>query len=178
MKKNFKIGLAAVIVLAVIVGAFALVNKNYSANTPEEIAANVQVETEQPEDSQEEKAEEAEEVEEPAEPAELPEADKSVYMDATQDTEVRIDALMAQMTLEEKVAQMVQPEQAAISLTDIAKYNVGSILSGGGSAPRGGNTVIHWQGACNKCCGCLQAPGGGWRRNAGWTGCRWRSVSV
>lgn len=148
MKKNFKIGLAAVIVLVVIVGAFALVNKNYSANTPEEIAANVQVETEQPEDSQEEKAEEpeeAEEVEEPAEPAELPEADKSVYMDATQDTEVRIDALMAQMTLEEKVAQMVQPEQAAISLTDIAKYNVGSILSGGGSAPRGGNTVIHWQ---------------------------------
>ena len=142
MNKNKKIGIAAVIALVAIICAFALINKNSSVNTPDENLTNVQVETEQPDDSQEEEAKETEEAEEPVE---LPEPDKSVYMDATQDTEVRIDALMAQMTLQEKVAQMVQPDQAAISLTDIAEYNVGSILSGGGSAPGGGNTVVHWQ---------------------------------
>ena len=42
--------------------------------------------------------------------------DKSVYMDATRDTDERIDALLKQMSLREKAAQMVQPEQAGISL--------------------------------------------------------------
>ena len=40
------------------------------------------------------------------------EVDKSIYMDATQDIETRIEALLAQMTLEEKIGQMLPPEQA------------------------------------------------------------------
>lgn len=150
MKKT-KIGSAAAIVLVVIACVFAGVYQKSSTSMMDENVANIQEETEQPNDSWPEQAEEVEEaeeeekVEEPEEVAELPEADKSVYMDATQDTEVRIDALMAQMTLEEKVAQMVQPEQAVLTLSDITEYNIGSILSGGGSAPRGGNTVTHWQ---------------------------------
>lgn len=145
MKKNRKTGIAASIALVVMIGTVTLISKNFTANAPDKNAAGVQVETEHPDDFQEEKAETAGEVKKTEESAELPAPDKSVYMDASQDIEVRIDALMVQMTLEEKVAQMVQPEQASITLSDIAEYNVGSVLSGGGSAPRGGNTVIHWQ---------------------------------
>ena len=72
------------------------------------------------------------------------EVDKSVYMDATQDIETRIEALLAQMTLEEKIAQMLQPEQAYITAAEVKEYGVGSVLSGGGSAPSTGNTVIDW----------------------------------
>lgn len=72
------------------------------------------------------------------------EVDKSVYMDATQDIETRIEALLAQMTLEEKIAQMLQPEQAYITAAEVKEYGVGSVLSGGGSAPTSGNTVIDW----------------------------------
>ena len=74
----------------------------------------------------------------------LPEADKSVYMDPSQDIETRIDALLEQMTLEEKAAQMTQPEQDAIMPADIVNYNFGSILSGGGSVPSGSNTTEGW----------------------------------
>lgn len=73
------------------------------------------------------------------------EVDKSVYMDSSKDIEERIDALMAQMTLEEKVAQMVQPEQDDIGLSEIKRYGVGSVLSGGGSAPAIGNSAENWQ---------------------------------
>lgn len=77
--------------------------------------------------------------------AALPEADKSVYMDAAQDVESRVEALLAQMTLEEKIAQMVQPEQAGITPEDVSEYGFGSVLSGGGSAPSTGNTAQDWQ---------------------------------
>ncbi len=74
-----------------------------------------------------------------------PAADKSVYMNADLDIETRIEALLAQMTLEEKAGQMVQPEQNAISLSDIKKYGFGSVLSGGGSQPPSGNKATDWQ---------------------------------
>ena len=150
MKKSTKIGIVAVIAIVFIASIFLLKNQNVFLNVTEESDTALQEETVQPDASGEEEQGEstenlAEASGESAEPAEVPEVDKSVYMDATQDIEVRIDALMAQMTLEEKAAQMVQPEQAAITLADIAKYNLGSVLSGGGSAPRSGNTVKHWQ---------------------------------
>ncbi|MBQ8278529.1 MAG: glycoside hydrolase family 3 protein [Roseburia sp.] len=72
------------------------------------------------------------------------EVDKSVYMDATQDVETRVEALLVQMTLEEKIGQMLQPEQAYITADEVTEYGVGSVLSGGGSAPSSGNTVIDW----------------------------------
>lgn len=72
------------------------------------------------------------------------EVDKSVYMDATQDVETRVEALLAQMTLEEKIGQMLQPEQAYITADEVTEYGIGSVLSGGGSAPSTGNTAIDW----------------------------------
>lgn len=49
--------------------------------------------------------------------------------------EKRIDALIAKMTIEQKVGQTIQPEIRSISLADIKKYHIGSILNGGGAFP-------------------------------------------
>ena len=46
-----------------------------------------------------------------ATPSPLPPADTGVYLDSTKSVEERVAALLDQMTLEEKIAQMVQPEQ-------------------------------------------------------------------
>ena len=59
------------------------------------------------------------------------------------DPEVR--ALLAQMTLEEKIGQMTQPDQEFIKdVSDIERYFVGSVLSGGGSDPKEGNSLQAW----------------------------------
>ena len=48
----------------------------------------------------------------------------------------RVDALVAQMTLDEKIGQMTQAERGSLSSpSDITTYFLGSILSGGGSTP-------------------------------------------
>lgn len=73
------------------------------------------------------------------------EVDTSVYMDPNAAIEDRVAALLSQMTLEEKVGQMVQAEQAAISVDDVTTYMVGSVLSGGGSAPSTGNKPENWR---------------------------------
>lgn len=49
--------------------------------------------------------------------------------------EQRIDALMAKMTLEEKIGQLIQPEIKFLTPEDIKQYHVGSVLNGGGSTP-------------------------------------------
>jgi beta-glucosidase len=52
--------------------------------------------------------------------------------------ETRIDALLAKMTLEEKVGQTIQAELQSVTPEDVRTYHLGSILTGGGSTP-GGN---------------------------------------
>lgn len=76
--------------------------------------------------------------------------DKSVYMDPAQDVETRVEALLVQMTLEEKAAQLLQPEQSGLDPEDVKKYGIGSVLSGGGSAPQTGNTAQNWQDRINE----------------------------
>ena len=78
------------------------------------------------------------------------EVDKSIYMDPSQDIELRIKSLLEQMTLEEKAAQLMQPEQATLDVNDVTKYGIGSVLSGGGSAPSTGNTAKRWQARVNE----------------------------
>ncbi len=51
-------------------------------------------------------------------------------------TETKIRELIKQMTVEEKIGQMVQAERESLAIEDVRKYGLGSILSGGGSAPR------------------------------------------
>jgi beta-glucosidase len=69
----------------------------------------------------------------PGNPALWPKPQSKVTKDAA--VEQRIDALIAKMTLEQKIGQTIQPEIKNISLADIKKYHIGSILNGGGTFP-------------------------------------------
>ncbi|CAK7325147.1 unnamed protein product [Dovyalis caffra] len=57
------------------------------------------------------------------------------YKDPKQPVAVRIKDLMSRMTLEEKIAQMVQIDRLTASPEIMQTYSIGSVLSGGGSAP-------------------------------------------
>ncbi|SHG76088.1 glycoside hydrolase family 3 protein [Ferrimonas marina] len=49
--------------------------------------------------------------------------------------EQQVASLLAQMTLEQKVAQMIQPEIRDFTVEDMRKYGFGSYLNGGGAFP-------------------------------------------
>ena len=56
-----------------------------------------------------------------------------------------VEALLAQMTLDEKIGQMVQADCLALTdKSDVQKYFLGSVLSGGSSDPKDGNSVLAW----------------------------------
>jgi beta-glucosidase len=52
--------------------------------------------------------------------------------------EARIDKILARMTVEEKVGQIIQADISAVTPDDVRKYKLGSTLAGGNSSP-GGN---------------------------------------
>src|SRR5260370_32300095 len=55
------------------------------------------------------------------------------------------DALLARMTLEEKIGQMTQVDSLAIKdMADIQRYFIGSVLSGGSSDPSPDNSAGSW----------------------------------
>ena len=58
----------------------------------------------------------------------------------------KVEQLLGQMTLDEKIGQMTQVDSDALKnrATDVGKYFFGSVLSGGGSDPPGGNTAKDW----------------------------------
>lgn len=49
--------------------------------------------------------------------------------------EQRISSMLAEMTLAQKIAQMIQPEIRDISIEDMRQYGFGSYLNGGGAFP-------------------------------------------
>ena len=51
-----------------------------------------------------------------------------------------VEALLAQMTLAEKIGQMTQVEQYSLKAGDSDKYFIGSVISGGGSVPTTADT--------------------------------------
>ncbi|MCB1627411.1 MAG: glycoside hydrolase family 3 C-terminal domain-containing protein, partial [Xanthomonadales bacterium] len=51
--------------------------------------------------------------------------------------EARVDALLASLTLEEKVGQIIQGDIASLTPEDLRTYRLGSILAGGNSDPGG-----------------------------------------
>ncbi len=66
----------------------------------------------------------------------LPPPENARYRDASVDLEVRVDDLLAQMTLEEKVGQMALVEKGSVlEFNDVGRYGIGGILSGGGGKP-------------------------------------------
>jgi beta-glucosidase len=59
--------------------------------------------------------------------------------------DAKVQALLAQMTLDEKIGQMVQVDSGGIvDKGDIAKYYMGSVFSGGNSDPAAGNSPQAW----------------------------------
>ena len=59
------------------------------------------------------------------------------------DVEGRVVALLARMTLDQKIGQMTQPERMHVSPDEVKRFHIGSVLSGGGSCP-GDNRPADW----------------------------------
>lgn len=67
-----------------------------------------------------------------------------IYKDPAAPIPNRVADLLSRMTLDEKIGQMTQADRGSLSAeSDIATYYLGSILSGGGSAPTP-NTPTAW----------------------------------
>jgi beta-glucosidase len=65
------------------------------------------------------------------------------YQDPTLPVATRVNDLLSRMTLDDKVGQMTQSERGTTTAADVTSHRVGSILSGGGSAPAS-NTPAGW----------------------------------
>jgi beta-glucosidase len=70
-----------------------------------------------------------------AHPAEWPKLRSPVRLDPA--IEAKITQLMARMSLEQKIGQIVQGDIASITPDDVRKYHLGSVFNGGNSDPRG-----------------------------------------
>lgn len=63
----------------------------------------------------------------------------------------QVKALLAQMTLDEKVGQMTQADANALKdVGDVREYFLGSVLNGGDSDPKAGNTIEDWTGMVDR----------------------------
>ncbi|MTE22244.1 beta-glucosidase [Streptomyces sp. TRM43335] len=66
------------------------------------------------------------------------------YEDPTLPVDDRVEDLLSRMTLDDKIGQMTQVDRGALeNPSDLATYRIGSVLSGGGSAPTP-NTPQAW----------------------------------
>ncbi|MEZ4767982.1 MAG: glycoside hydrolase family 3 N-terminal domain-containing protein [Caldilineales bacterium] len=79
----------------------------------------------------------------PVTPAATPAPAASRAPAAAVSVDQRVDELLAQMTLAEKIGQMTQAEKNSISPKDVTRYYIGSVLSGGGGSPAS-NTPEDW----------------------------------
>tara|TARA_R110001592_G_scaffold86833_1_gene256501 strand:- start:43 stop:1863 length:1821 start_codon:yes stop_codon:yes gene_type:complete len=55
----------------------------------------------------------------------------------------KVNALMSQMTLAQKIGQMIQAERLSCSPDDVKNYHLGSVMSGAGSLPEN-NDLENW----------------------------------
>ena len=70
---------------------------------------------------------------------------KPIRMKSLKANDAKVKALLSQMTIEEKVGQMIQANQANLKdPSEVEKYFLGSLLSGGSSDPKTGNGVVDW----------------------------------
>ncbi|HEU4326732.1 MAG TPA: glycoside hydrolase family 3 N-terminal domain-containing protein [Roseiflexaceae bacterium] len=77
-------------------------------------------------------------------PAQRPAAQLYPYQDPALPADQRAADLLARMTLDEKIGQMTQADRSVMTtIDDMATYGIGSLLSGGGSAPSP-NTPAAW----------------------------------
>lgn len=76
-------------------------------------------------------------------PSSLVKAEEPVYLNSNASVQEKVNDLLARMTLNEKIGQMVQSERATTKPEDVKTYQLGSVLSGGGSLPTP-NTAESW----------------------------------
>src|SRR5674476_1224606 len=78
-------------------------------------------------------------------PAPTPDPERTArpYWDATLPVPDRVADLLARMDLADKVGQMTQAERSVVSPREVTNLRLGSVLSGGGSAPSD-NTPAGW----------------------------------
>lgn len=67
-----------------------------------------------------------------------------IYKNPNATIDARMSDLLGRMSLTEKIAQMAQIERSVGTETAVKSWNIGSILSGGGSQPYAGNTTYSW----------------------------------
>ncbi|KAF5446373.1 hypothetical protein F2P56_032008 [Juglans regia] len=72
------------------------------------------------------------------------------YKDPRRRVGARIKSLLARMTLEEKIGQMVQIERANATAQVMKDYLIGSVLSGGGSVPAPKASPEQWVDMVNE----------------------------
>ncbi|KAL3701555.1 hypothetical protein R1sor_019577 [Riccia sorocarpa] len=72
-----------------------------------------------------------------------------LYKDPRQNVEARIRDLLPRMTLAEKIGQMTQIDRRVANYSVMKDYNIGTVLSGGGSVPDG-NTIPAWLDMINE----------------------------
>src|SRR4051812_27732978 len=65
------------------------------------------------------------------------------YQDPSLPVATRVNDLLGRMSLDEKIGQMTQAERLSVSNAQITQSRLGSLLSGGGSAPSP-NTATSW----------------------------------
>ncbi|MGB2260791.1 MAG: glycoside hydrolase family 3 protein, partial [Porticoccaceae bacterium] len=72
--------------------------------------------------------------------------------DINADVETRVQSILQEMSLEQKVGQMVQGEIKWVSPSDVTKYHLGSVLNGGGSFPGGkkNSSIDDWVNLADK----------------------------
>jgi beta-glucosidase len=61
------------------------------------------------------------------------------YQDPSLPVSVRVADLLSRMSLDDKIGQMTQAERSAVTPAQITQFRLGSVLSGGGSAPSPNN---------------------------------------
>ena len=73
-----------------------------------------------------------------------------LYKDPKQKVSDRVVDLLGRMTLEEKIGQMVQIDRSVATVNIMRDYFIGSVLSGGGSAPLPEATAQNWVDMINE----------------------------
>jgi beta-glucosidase len=77
---------------------------------------------------------------------------QAAVADINADVETRVQSILQEMNLEQKVGQMVQGEIKWVSASDVTKYHLGSVLNGGGSFPGGkkNSSIDDWVNLADK----------------------------
>src|SRR5260221_11006649 len=68
-------------------------------------------------------------------PARAQQSTTPIYKDPSRPVADRVNDLLSQMTLDEKIGQMTLVEKNSVKQADIAGLGIGGVLSGGGGDP-------------------------------------------